>query len=426
MAGSLLCKRHWVIDADCDNSDLAADRFDKAARNLEKICYFPAEVSAIMNELKSPDLGSLSRSPLQSFNSIDDRTVYGLAGRTFDLLHKHETPPDPRAYAVLFSYAAKSNDQIISAVEDLLSDDRLINRDRLVQLFDEHFNTNAQANFQKNISQELAQNISEVDELVGKGADQSRKFERVLHQTNLTLDSIGTPDEIKRVTHRLMDENKEMMESNLKLGEGLLRSLDEINNLTSRLNELEAMALRDPLTGLPNRRAFDTQFKEEAECASSGRPLCVALMDIDHFKRVNDLFGHPTGDRVLIKMSEILSAFAQDDKFVARLGGEEFAILMPNTDISNAHNKLVSLRWQISKTKFLSQEDHKRLGFISASFGQSVYKKGQTTKQLLECADRKLYEAKRAGRNTVSTEGISKSPSDGAHKRRDFATQSTI
>ncbi|MEM9360194.1 MAG: GGDEF domain-containing protein, partial [Pseudomonadota bacterium] len=339
-----------------------------------------------MEEPKLPSLGTLSRSPFYSFNSFDDRTVYGLAGRTFDLLHKHETPPDPRAYAVLFSYAAKSNDQIVSAVEELLSDDRLINRDHLVDLFDEHFNTNDQAEFQKNISQELAQNISEVDELVGKGADQSRKFERVLHQTNQTLDSIGTPDELKSVTHRLMDENREMMESNLRLGEGLLRSLDEINNLTNRLNELEAMALRDPLTGLPNRRAFDTQFKEEVECAAASRPLCVALMDIDHFKRVNDLFGHPAGDRVLIIMSEILRAFAQDDTFVARLGGEEFAILMPNTDISTAHNKLVSLRWQISKTKFLSEEDHKRLGFISASFGQSVYKTGRTAKQLLECA----------------------------------------
>jgi len=340
------------------------------------------------------------------FDSMSDRHIYDFAGKVFDLFEKHETPPDPRSYMVLFSYVARCNKRIEEAIDDLISAGQRVDRNDIVRLYDELTDNHLQTNIQKDIGQNLEQNICAAGKLVEQSTHQNRKFQNALHQTSMNLGNADSTETLESITQRLMSENEEMLQSSLAVGEGLQRSREEIVRLNSQLRELEEMALRDPLTGIANRRAFDARLQEEIDAATSSRPLCLALLDIDHFKRINDLFGHPVGDRVLTKIADILREFENDDTFVARFGGEEFAILMANTDVYKAHNRLIRLRWQISDTSFLSEEDHKRLGFITASFGQSCFRQNRTAQQLVEIADRNLYEAKRAGRNTVVTEGL--------------------
>lgn len=173
----------------------------------------------------------------------------------------------------------------------------------------------------------------------------------------------------------------------------LARSRDEI---TRKNHELEILASRDPLTACLNRRSFLRSFEEAwAQATAAHLPLACLMLDIDHFKLVNDRYGHSAGDQVLKAMGSLLKNKARPGDLVCRYGGEEFCVLLPGTSFEQAHQIAESLRaaileadWPVTATR--------------ASIGVSGIEAGaQSLHQLLDQADRALYAAKRTGRNRV-------------------------
>ncbi|CAA6605920.1 putative Diguanylate cyclase [Rhodospirillaceae bacterium LM-1] len=174
--------------------------------------------------------------------------------------------------------------------------------------------------------------------------------------------------------------------------------VDHARRLHERL--LERSASIDPLTGLFNRRKFDVLCQqEEARFCRSGQPLSLIVLDIDHFKRVNDTGGHPVGDFVLKTVARLLGDHVRSVDAVGRLGGEEFAILLPNTDESGVVYKAESLRRLIESLHFDPWSGHD--GQITASFGCATLMKEETVPAIFERADAALYSAKEKGRNQV-------------------------
>ncbi len=176
---------------------------------------------------------------------------------------------------------------------------------------------------------------------------------------------------------------------------------DELKEANKRLEQLAAS---DPLTGLPNRRTFDEQFFMTVERARrSGRPLSVLMMDIDHFKQVNDTYGHQTGDEALRLISGILSGRHRITDLVGRYGGEEFAWVMPGASGQAALEVAEWLRRTVEATPLETQEAQIRL---TVSVGVSAYDPDEgvalTSSEILESADRALLDAKAGGRNRVS------------------------
>ncbi len=163
--------------------------------------------------------------------------------------------------------------------------------------------------------------------------------------------------------------------------------------------KLEKDANTDPLTGLHNRRALDERLVQETARASrQGLPLTVMLIDLDHFKRVNDEYGHNVGDRVLRGVSRCLSDHARKMDVVGRWGGEEFLVILPGTPVLEALETAERLRAVVEACP------NETKGAITASFGIAQYRAGEAVETLLERADRTLYRAKGAGRNQVSGE----------------------
>lgn len=168
--------------------------------------------------------------------------------------------------------------------------------------------------------------------------------------------------------------------------------------------ELEAArddARRDPLTGLANRRAFEDAF---AAAADSSMPICVGLCDIDHFKSVNDRFGHAVGDRVLKAIGEALRE-ACGDHLVARYGGEEFAILFTGVTTDTAVATLDKARGTVAAKKYRLRETDAPLGAVTFSGGVSAHEMGEVMGSAMGRADRLLYAAKGAGRNAIRGDG---------------------
>jgi diguanylate cyclase (GGDEF)-like protein len=191
--------------------------------------------------------------------------------------------------------------------------------------------------------------------------------------------------------------NRKKTEEQLKIekekAEELARSLLSISTL-------------DGLTGIPNRRHFDSTLAKEWNRASrSNTPLSLIMCDIDYFKSYNDHYGHQKGDNCLIQVATVLQEHARrDDDMAARYGGEEFAIILPTTDLSNAKEIAEQMRMAIINLaiphRYSSTEN-----IVTASFGIAtvIPEKEQQSKTLLALADRALYKAKQQGRNNVAT-----------------------
>jgi diguanylate cyclase (GGDEF)-like protein len=162
---------------------------------------------------------------------------------------------------------------------------------------------------------------------------------------------------------------------------------------------VQRQAVTDELTGLANRRRFLTQMETEvARSRRNGSPLAIVLSDLDDFKRVNDVHGHEAGDRALRAFADILREAVRDIDLPVRLGGEEFAVLLPDTDLAGGANLAERIRSTLEKTRVDNGEDGIR---ITASFGVSCFPTAASAEDLLLDADRRLYDAKRRGKNRV-------------------------
>ncbi len=167
---------------------------------------------------------------------------------------------------------------------------------------------------------------------------------------------------------------------------------------------MEKMATTDGLTGLFNHRTFQGRFDEQLATARRySRKLSFILTDIDHFKSVNDTYGHPMGDQVLKGVARILKEQARDTDIVARYGGEEFAIIMPETDVKGAHIIAERIRERIEKEVFQTDQGPLK---VTLSLGIATFPDVAAEKhQLIDLADQCLYFAKRHGRNQTVTVG---------------------
>lgn len=159
---------------------------------------------------------------------------------------------------------------------------------------------------------------------------------------------------------------------------------------------LEHEASTDPLTGVTNRQRFDSELERAlARYNRYGSPLALAIIDLDHFKRVNDVYGHDIGDRVLVELTERLAGEIREPDFLARWGGEEFVVLLQETGASDAYSMAERLRRRVAAEPFPD------VGPITVSAGLASARAGDNADTLLKRADDALYEAKRNGRNQV-------------------------
>ncbi len=166
-----------------------------------------------------------------------------------------------------------------------------------------------------------------------------------------------------------------------------------IANLHDR-ETLERRAARDPLTAIANHRTFHDRLRSEAERARrNGRDLSVVLLDLDHFKTINDTYGHQVGDRILKEVAQRLAAETRDGELIARIGGEEFAWLIPESDQHRAYAAAERVRRAIERATF------EEVGKVTLSAGVCSSEHGRDAQHLVRYADRALYWAKAHGRN---------------------------
>lgn len=196
-------------------------------------------------------------------------------------------------------------------------------------------------------------------------------------------------DEFERIAEQLSDLNNALDASQ----RDLIRSNRE---LARREALIRTLSLTDALTGLGNRRHLDEALSNEKNRAQRyGKPATLIILDIDHFKRINDHYGHEAGDRVLQAIGALLRASLRQTDFAARMGGEEFVIIMPETSLSEGQASAERLRAAVAGNRLSELPD------ITASFGVAQLAADEPENQWLARADTALYQAKTGGRNRV-------------------------
>jgi diguanylate cyclase len=207
--------------------------------------------------------------------------------------------------------------------------------------------------------------------------------------------------ELESMQQAIMGHIGSVLESNQKLADELVVAHYQMETQAQELDRTRREARIDTLSGVGNRKAFDetvqwlvTTFKRDRE------PFCLILADIDRFKWVNDTHGHLVGDQVLVQMGSLLKLCVRGGDIVTRYGGDEFALLLPRTELAAGNQVAARLRLQIWRSSFHMGERGEQ-SVISLSVGVAAVKEGDTAESLIARADRALYRAKETGRNRV-------------------------
>jgi diguanylate cyclase (GGDEF)-like protein len=235
----------------------------------------------------------------------------------------------------------------------------------------------------------------------------NEQFGIILEMVLSELNDVEDVSELENFRWTMIREVEKMLSGHNELADKLdsthhyLQLFEtDSRELSDELTRVRLLSLTDELTDLPNRRAFMRRLEDEvARVQRYGFPLSFVLIDLDHFKVVNDEYGHAAGDEVLrVYSKNILSIFRHHD-MVARYGGEEFAVLLPNTDSDGTVRALNKVRRRANETRW--QTNGKVADVPTFSAGVSLYKPGESASAFIERADKALYRAKRLGRNRV-------------------------
>lgn len=211
----------------------------------------------------------------------------------------------------------------------------------------------------------------------------------------------GTPDQVKAKAEAAIGAVKESLQRRKRRGRAQIERMGrQLKEMQARVVEAEAKQSVDKLTCLPNRAALDQRLEQEVMVSHlTGEPLSVMMLDVDHFKRFNDTYGHAAGDRVLASVGEVLTrSFPGKSDFSARYGGEEFCVVMPNASVERAR-KLAD-RFRLAMKEVLVVHEGQELR-VTCSAGVAELRARESATSMLGRADNALYAAKRAGRDRV-------------------------
>jgi diguanylate cyclase len=228
----------------------------------------------------------------------------------------------------------------------------------------------------------------------------AHRYGRALAEHRDSLERMATIEDLRELEQRLLEQVKEVQGAN----DRYRRDLDVANQTVAaqqkELERLQRAATVDFLTELPNRRQLDARLREEMGRAKRyGQRFSIVVYDLDHFKQVNDDFGHAAGDRVLRAIAQLLHEQKRSSDFLARYGGEEFVMLLPETPLDNAVQLAQKLCARVRECEFQFQKKPLQIT-VSAGVGE-VVPEIDTPESLFDRVDGALYQAKREGRDRV-------------------------
>jgi diguanylate cyclase len=314
---------------------------------------------------------------------------------------QHDLLPTPEAYEVWFTYFARSKPDLLRAIDALKESKTIITDSVCNELYQRYLSDYKNEDRIRNAGEQLQDTISSV-------SDSMISVKTATEDYNQTLETVrdkflsSSPEEAQDLARSASAKTSVIIEENRKLTEQLKHSSSIMDDLKRDLEFVRREAVTDGLTGLSNRKSFDSEIERFiAEAKAEGKSFTLLMVDIDYFKTFNDKFGHQTGDQVLKLVARTLKDGLKGRDFAARYGGEEFVILLPETPKEGAVAVGNSLRKALANKDVVNRTTGDVLGRITMSIGVAEFDPNLSAADIIELADKALYEAKNAGRNQV-------------------------
>lgn len=319
--------------------------------------------------------------------------------RTLPLVNQHKTPVNPVNYAVWYEYVSGDNAELISAIDTRLSKNQPITAEVTQYLYEKYVlmgmpdRLNHTNNGLKLVVDNTLQNINRVEATASH-------CNTGLTQSQSLLEKCNDIQELKGLVTQILSNTQQLTQSSHELKSELTRSSEEIMKLREELEAVKQSARTDGLTGLINRGTFNRELSHL--CQDRDMTFSLALFDIDHFKRLNDSFGHLLGDKVLQYFASILNAHRDDMHIAGRFGGEEMAMIFLHSSLEETFLLAEKIREKFAASRLKKKGSEQSIGQVTVSVGITHLQPGDTPRDLIERADRALYQSKADGRNCVN------------------------
>ena len=336
-------------------------------------------------------------------DELDFEYATAVAEKAMRFMAKQSVPPTPNNFHLWFKYCLGTSSDLKRTIDILIGNkrkfDAATNRDLFATYIGSQGPDDAALN---NVSQQLHSVMASAKEFLTTAISDNRSQIRAISDV---ADRSETGVDPKSLVENLMNELAKAATRATKLERSFVEKTRELDAIRDSLNKSEERARTDTLTGLPNRRALDEFFrKAQIAAMEKGEPLSVLLIDIDHFKKFNDNFGHGVGDQVLQLMAKVLRERVRGIDLPARYGGEELIAVLPGAELAACEAVAERIRRSIAECHITRRSTGEVLPGITVSIGVGQFQPGESMADLIERCDRALYLAKRTGRNRVATE----------------------
>jgi diguanylate cyclase len=325
------------------------------------------------------------------------------AQKSLQELQEIGIPPTPEMFELWYVYVSRIHTDVEREMKLLLSTPSGVTVEACQAIYAKYLSHDQNEIAIKRAGEQIQETILGVNQAVSDVRSQTEGYNKNLKKTVQFVQTTQDPNAIQSALGHLVTDTQKMVEMNERLDQELAKSTRVISDLQRDLEIVRREAMTDGLTGLANRKAFDRELNRMIQEAKEKHETFTLLMvDIDHFKSFNDNFGHQVGDQVLRLVGRALVDGIKGRDFASRYGGEEFAIILPQSNMTAGVAVGNSLRRAVASKDLVNRNTSEKLGQVTMSVGVAEYVNGESGEELIERADSALYTAKHNGRNQVA------------------------
>jgi diguanylate cyclase len=333
-------------------------------------------------------------------NEIDFDYATTTADRANRLMAQHGVPPTPDNFSVWFYYAMGGSLTLKKTIDILLANkrkfDSVVNRDLYVTYVQPHASTSG------DFPEQLRGVIASAQEFLATAISGNRTQMETLGEVSAQCKPTADP---RPIIEMLVKELSHATTRSSALEANFLQTTKDLDEIKDSLKQAEQHSNTDALTGLANRRSLEAFLRaNQITAMEAGTPLSILMIDIDHFKKFNDSYGHQVGDQVLRLVGKVLQESVRDCDLAARYGGEELMAILPGASLEACLDAAERIRRRICEARLTRRTTGEEISSVTVSIGVAQFRMGETADSMIERCDKALYQAKRLGRNRTVKE----------------------
>jgi len=335
---------------------------------------------------------------------------YDLAARALAEMRRCKVWPTPLNFELWTEVLAEPAGALATAVQRLINAGEPITEAKSEELARIYLPHRISSEDLRTASDKLVRQIEATGRALADAQREHAHYGRALAGATEVFET-AEPQILASLIKTLTEATRLVQTQNSALEQRLNESTSQVQRLQENLETVRRDSMTDTLTNLANRKAWDEGIeKAVAQAARRHDVLSVAILDIDHFKRFNDTWGHHTGDQVIRYVASVIARLGKGPGLAARYGGEEYAIALPGETAESAVSLLDAMRLEIGSRCLKRRSTNEELGAVTVSIGVAQYHWGESAASLVERADFALYASKRGGRNLVTNGEVALSP----------------